>query len=396
MNIAVIVNSFPSISEKYLLNQIISLLKLDQNIDIYAAVPSREQIHHKLFDNELLKNRIIQVNIPRSAWKRLLYFPVIFLQDFFHSPHRTLNALSAAKYSSAALNLKNLYFFKAFYKKDYDIVHCHFGQNGLTGAYLKDCGFCRKLVVTFHGTDITATPGKFGKNMYRYMFTCTDHITAGSHFIRNLITKYGGGNLHVIPMGINPVPLKEKNAGSYFLSVGRLVEVKGFTYSITAFSALAERFSGVQYYIAGNGPFRDSLCRQIKQLRLEDKVFLLGEKTGDELEPLYNRAAALVFPSIRAPDGSEEGQGLVIQEAESRGIPVIATNTGGIPDGIISGVTGWLVPEKDPAALCEKMVFFLEHPEKQREFGEAGYRFAVANYDNVLLAKRLVDEVYLS
>jgi colanic acid/amylovoran biosynthesis glycosyltransferase len=396
MNIAVIVNSFPSISEKFLLNQIISLLKLGQNIDIYAAVPSREQIHHKLFDSALLKNRITQVNIPRSPWKRLLYFPVIFVQDFIHSPRHTLNALSAAKYNSAALNLKNLYFFRAFYKKDYAIIHCQFGQNGLIGAYLKDCGFCRKLVVTFHGTDITAAPGKFGKNMYRYMFTRADHITAGSHFIRDLLIKHGGGNLHIIPMGINPVPLKEKSGGSYFLSVGRLVEVKGFAYSIAAFSALAEQFNGIQYYIAGNGPFRESLCRQIKQLRLENRVFLLGEKTDAELEPLYDRAIALVFPSIRAPDGSEEGQGLTIQEAESRGIPVVATNTGGIPDGIISGVTGWLVPEKDPAALCEKMVFFLEHPEKRREFGEASRCFVVKNYDNVLLAERLINEVYLS
>jgi colanic acid/amylovoran biosynthesis glycosyltransferase len=368
---------------------------IEQNVDfdVYAAVAAKEQKCHALFNDYNLQNRIINVHIPRKMWKRFLYLPLLFLTNFIRSPLFTLRAFSAKKYNSAAINLKNLYFLKYFHHKTYDVIHCHFGQNGLTGAFLKDCCLGKRLIVTFHGTDITVIPKKYGENMYQHMFESADVITAGSRFVKNKLIQYGCGadKIQIIPMGII---IKKKPEADYFLSVGRLVEVKGFSYSIDAFALLAGEFDNINYYIAGNGPLYDSLNKKIIELGMETRIFLVGEKTDVELEALFHHALAFIIPSIRASDGAEEGQGLVIQEAESYGLPVIGTNIGGIPDGIISGKTGWIVPEKEITAMYEKMAFLITHPDTRREFGEAGRKFVYQNYDNSILSQKLIHDVY--
>jgi colanic acid/amylovoran biosynthesis glycosyltransferase len=390
---AILVNSFPSISEKFILNQIVSLIEQNVDFDLYASVASKEQKSHALFANYGLKNKAINLNIPRKVWKRFICLPLLFLRNFVKHPLFTLRAFSYRRYNSAALNLKNLYFLKYFSGKHYDVIHCHFGQNGLIGAFLKDCGMGNRLVVTFHGTDITVIPKKFGENIYRHMFEVADVITAGSHFIKSKLIYYGcsSDKIQIIPMGIN---CKKTFCTDYFLSVGRLVEVKGFIYSIEAFARLAKDFDRVNYYIVGNGPLYKSLNKRIIESDMKARIYLLGEKTDIELEFLFQHALAFIVPSIRASDGAEEGQGLVIQEAESYSLPVIGTNIGGIPDGIISGRTGWIVPEKEVQALYEKMAFFIANPDKCREFGEAGKKFAYTNYDNTILSQKLVHDAY--
>jgi colanic acid/amylovoran biosynthesis glycosyltransferase len=393
MRTAIIVNSFPAISEKFILNQIVSLIEQNIDFDIYAAVETEEQKHHALFNDYNLKTKTINIGIPRKVWKRFVYFPLLFLINFARCPLFTLRAFSAKKYSSAALNFKNLYFLKHFYNKKYDIIHCHFGQNGLTGAFLKDCRIGKRLIVTFHGTDITVAPGKFGVNMYQHMFKTADVITAGSHFVKNKLVRYGcdADKIQIIPMGII---INKKPQTDYFLSVGRLIEVKGFSYSIEAFALLARDFDNINYYIVGNGPLYESLNDRIIALGMEKRIFLLGEKNDTELESIFNHALAFIIPSIRASDGAEEGQGLVIQEAESHALPVIGTDIGGIPDGIISGKTGWIVPEKEILAMYEKMAFLVTHPDKRREFGEEGRKFVYENYDNSVLSQRLIHDAY--
>jgi colanic acid/amylovoran biosynthesis glycosyltransferase len=398
MKIAMIVNSFPSVSEKYLLNQIISLLKQNVDIDIYAAVRSRDIKIHALFYQYNLQDKIVNLNIPLNVFKRYLFLPILLFKNIIRNPLYVLNAFSVKKYNTAALNLKNIFFLNKLVNKKYDIIHCQFGQNGLIGSYLKDCNICKKLIVTFHGSDITVIPQKYGKKIYDYMFKRTDFITAGSNFIRNKLVQYGCAEekIRIIPMGLNITPYSRSTYGTYFLSIGRLVDVKGLIYSIEAFSLLAGKYPEIKYYIAGNGPLYKNLSEAINALGMETKIFLLGEKTDKEIESLYQNAYALVFPSIHTVDGSEEGQGMVIQEAEFYEIPVIASKTGGIPEGIIDGKTGFLVNEKNIDELCKKMTFLLENKDKCREFGKNGRAFVKEYYDIDILSQKLINTVYLS
>ena len=396
MKLAIIVNSFPSISEKFLLNQIICISEIDKNIDftVIAGVQSKDIRQHKLFTSFSFYNRLVNLNIPYTKLKRVIAFTFVFLFSFFKSPYKTLLSLSVKRYSTAALNLKNLFFLKFFNGKHFDIIHCHFGQNGLIGSFLKDCGFCDRLIVTFHGSDITSAPVKYGSAMYKHLFKRADQITAGSNYIKNILIGYGGNSISLLPMGINVLPLNHSHPGKHFLSIGRLVKIKGYKYAIAAFKLISDSFPDTNYYIAGNGPLYNELIDQIKQLNLENRVSLLGEIIDSEMEVLFENTLALVFPGIRDTNGAEEGQGLVIQEAAIRGIPVIGTNTGGIPESIIDGKTGWIVNEKDSDSIAEKMRYFIMNAGKAKEFGMNGYIYTSNKYDNKEITSKLIKEVY--
>jgi len=200
--------------------------------------------------------------------------------------------------------------------------------------------------------------------------------------------------IHVIPAGIRidnyPNIDFDSNDKKIILSVGRLEEVKGFEYSIKAFALIAQNFPNLTYIIAGDGSYRNSLQNQINTAHLETRIILVGLKSDDEITDLYNKSLLLLAPSIRASNGSEEGQGLVIQEAEMAGLPVIGTLTGGIPDGIIDGKTGFLVPEKDPEAIADKISQIASDNDLRKRMGLEGRNLINRNYSISFLTDELI------
>ncbi len=85
-----------------------------------------------------------------------------------------------------------------------------------------------------------------------------------------------------------------------------------------------------------------------------------------------------------------EGQGLVLQEAQATGMPVVTTLHNGIPDGVLDGQTGYLVPERDVDALASRLEHLIEHPEQRALMGRAGRSFVEDRYDINKLNDRLV------
>ena len=391
-----IVNSFPTVSEKFLINQVTGLIDKNIDVTIYAAVKSEDMIIHSLYTSYKLSEITRQLDIPTTFEKRLLRFPKVFVRNFFRHPLFTLRALSVKKYKRPAKNLKALFFLDAMYNQHYDVVHCQFGINGFIGAFLKDCNIANRLVVTFHGSDITVFPKNEGFDVYRYMFSRADAITAGTSFTKRLLIEHNcpEKKIHVIPAGIRidnyPNIDFDSNDKKIILSVGRLEEVKGFEYSIKAFALIAQNFPNLTYIIAGDGSYRNSLQNQINTAHLETRIILVGLKSDDEITDLYNKSLLLLAPSIRASNGSEEGQGLVIQEAEMAGLPVIGTLTGGIPDGIIDGKTGFLVPEKDPEAIADKISQIASDNDLRKRMGLEGRNLINRNYSISFLTDELI------
>ena len=396
MRVAMIVNSFPSISERFLLNTVTALLDRGIDVDVYAAVSSSEPFTHDLYGQYRLDERCFQLNIPLSFMKRNKAMFVILAKNLFSHPLKTIRAFSLYRYRRAAQNLKNIFFLDAFNGTHYDIIHCQFGQNGLIGAYLKDCGFCDKLVVTFHGSDITVFPKKAGKNVYRYMFSRADAITAGTSFTAGFIKAHGcqPDKVRILPVGIipekYPVVPYESREEFLLLSIGRLEEVKGFCYAIRAFALIAKDYPRARYIIAGAGSLEKELRSIAKTEGLTERVLFVGEKKDTEIAELYQRASVFLAPSIRASNGSEEGQGLVVQEAQASGLPVLGTLTGGIPDGIEDGRTGFLVPEKNPEAIADKIRYLFDNPAIRKEIGERSREHAITNYAMTHLTEKLI------
>jgi len=395
MRLAMLLGSFPELSEKFIVNQLSGLVDLGHAPAIYAAMATPPGADHELTSRYGFREKAVYAGIPRSIKKRVLQAPALFAACAASDPAAAIRALRFGTYTTAAKNLKTLYFLKAFGRERYDLLHCHFGPNGLIGAFLKDSGRADKLVVTFHGSDINGYPRRYGEDVYRALYDRADAVTCGSLFIRGRLIDNGcpREKIHVMPVGLRmadyPEIVEAREEGR-ILSVGRLTEVKGFRYAIEAFAALRPRFPNARYAIAGGGADLSALQALARELGVSDSVTFLGDRSDEEVAGLYRRASVFVLPSVRASNGAEEGQGLVLQEAQASGLPVVSTRVGGIPEGIIEGETGLLAPEKDSAALAERLALLLSDAELRTRMGKAGRAFVAKIYDQPILSARLL------
>jgi len=142
--------------------------------------------------------------------------------------------------------------------------------------------------------------------------------------------------------------------------------------------------------IIGEGPTRSALEAAIARLGLADHVRLLGRRTQEEVARLADVADIFVLASTSAKSGDVEGQGLVLQEAQALGMPVIASNHNGFPEGLIDGETGLLVAERDPPALAAAMIDLARSPERWGPMGSAGSRWVRRHFGQAYLTEQLL------
>jgi glycosyltransferase involved in cell wall biosynthesis len=159
--------------------------------------------------------------------------------------------------------------------------------------------------------------------------------------------------------------------GKIILCVGRLVGIKGIVYLIEAMPKILEHHPDSTLLIIGSGPEYASLVLRTKELKLEQQVRFLGVINHEDLLPYYQSADVFVLPSI-IENGMTEAFGVVLLEAMASGCPVIGSNVGGIPDIIVNGESGFLVPERDSDALAAKISQVLSDDRIQKRFRSQG------------------------
>lgn len=182
---------------------------------------------------------------------------------------------------------------------------------------------------------------------------------------------------HVVRCGmdLSQFPLRESapNAGGRakkLLGVGRFVEKKGFEYLIRAVGLLSERGTSVHLTLIGDGPLMGELQELVGQSGLEKQVTLTGRLGTEKVRAAMSEADVVIIPSVTSQSGEKEGLPVVIMEAMASGVPVVATEHSGIPEIVLAGKTGQLVPERDAAALAEAIEASLAQTDKT-QIGQA-------------------------
>lgn len=193
-------------------------------------------------------------------------------------------------------------------------------------------------------------------------------------------------------ISVDDFPFKERRRRekepARLLTVGRLVEEKGVEYAIRAVGRLVKQGQRVQYRIIGDGALRAELETLVQHLDLGEVVHLLGAMSREDVKEQYEWAHVFVMPGVTASSGAVETQGLVLAEAQASGLPIVATDAGGIPEGVCEGA-GFLVPEKDVSALADRLDFVIEHPEHWPDMGQVGREYVQRKYDT----NKLIDEL---
>jgi glycosyltransferase involved in cell wall biosynthesis len=170
-----------------------------------------------------------------------------------------------------------------------------------------------------------------------------------------------------------PAARPTKTDGPFtLLSVGRLVPKKGYAGLIEALGKLPKDLDWRLRHIGG-GPLKDELQGQAEQLGIAARITWLGAKPQETVLEEYRSAGLFILNSRIAEDGDRDGLPNVLMEAQSQRLPVIATNLAGIPELVIDGETGTLVPADDAAALAQAIERLLRDTDLRERLAAAGY-----------------------
>jgi colanic acid/amylovoran biosynthesis glycosyltransferase len=394
MNIAFIVDEFPSISQTFILNQITGLLERGHQVDVFTREIKIDQRQHADVERFGLMRRTHYLGCPLKRWPRLVRGADLCLRHLRAHPRAILSALNVFRYGRGASSLTLLFQTAPFFRR-YDIVHCQFGHNGRLGAILKRVGLQKKIVVTFHGVDIRAGLASGGA-IYDELWDQVDCLIAISKYNLDHLLRFGGDPEKIVyhPVGIDcrrfscPDRPATPRRGIRLLSVARLVKEKGLESGLRAVGQLCAASSdpdALCYDIIGEGPLQPGLERLIDELGLRQQVRLLGAKSQDEVIAALHESDILLAPSLA------EALPVSLMEAHAAGLPVVATRVGSTDQIVRHEVTGFLVPPGDVTGLYRRLQELIAAPEKRLQMGRHGRRHVEEHFDIERLNDRLVD-----
>ncbi|MCP3903970.1 MAG: colanic acid biosynthesis glycosyltransferase WcaL [Planctomycetes bacterium] len=397
MKIAILVPDFPRRHQPYVLGQLEGLLERGHELAIFAP-PTPAGAVDDAARERLASHWRPQPPLATARLPRTLSGLALAARHAWCHPRIVGRALNPLRFGRYALSFAALHAAVPLLDRPrFDAVHCHFGPAGVTGAMLHELGVLRgPLVATFYGHDVTRYPQERGGDVYRRLFDRAALVLALDPVMRDRLEALGAKpeQLDVHPLAVDcrrftPTGHAPPRPPLRLLSVGRLVEKKGFADGLRAVALARARGLPVAYHIAGDGPLDRELRALADELGIADAVHFAGAVGHEDVPALMAGAHALIAPSVRASDGDEEGTPTVILEAMASGLPVVATRHAGIPHQVDEGVTGWLVDEHDVEAMAERIAR-LEDADLAGRLGSAGRAAALERFDTERLADVLV------
>ncbi len=353
--IGYVLRRFPSLSETFILNEILAMEALDAKIEIYSIMQPRDTKFHE--------------GITRLK-SNIRYVPTLGdLKSLFKYNRRALKSFGSAYVKTGLLcaltfnPLQIWRFFQAGYiaerarEKKVDCLHAHFGNRAANVARMVSRISGLPYSFTAHAVDIyknTVRPRILKERIRKAEFVVTVS-DRNKRFLEKLVPEardkiiriYNGVDFDHFKPG------KDKKEGPFnILCVGRMVEKKGLEYLIEACAYLKDQGHDFHCNIIGKGSLRPKLNEMIKALDLKDHVKMVGVVTQDKMPAWFRKADAFVLPSIVADDGNREGLPVSIVEALASGLPVVSTDVAGITEAVMQDWNGFVVPERDSLAVA--------------------------------------------
>lgn len=278
------------------------------------------------------------------------------------------------------------------------VIHAHFGDRGvlMLATALK-----RRvpLVTTFYGYDVSKMPleAKWVPRL-AWLFEHGDRFLAEGPHMRERLIALGcpAEKVFVQHLGVDPaaIPfrLRRPDGGpTRVLMAASFREKKGLAFGLEAFARVAARRPGqLLLTIIGDGPLRDELRAIAEAHGAMPAIRWLGYQPHEVFIAEALAAHVFMSPSVVASDGDTEGGAPVtIIEAQATGLPILATTHADIPSVTLPGRSAQLVPERDADALEARLEWLVDHPAAWAEMGRAGRALIEAEFDSVVLGKRL-------
>jgi colanic acid/amylovoran biosynthesis glycosyltransferase len=384
MKIAYLINQYPKISHSFIRREIQELEKKGLQIKRYSIRYSEDQLVDISDQKELDKTQFI-LNIGVGGLlinilKTIAFKPVNFLQALiltlkvgYGSDRGILRYLA---YLAEACVL-------SFWLKKEQIkhIHSHFGTNSTTVAMLCCVLDAFTYSFTIHG------PEEFDKPMAIALpekIKRATFVVAISSYGKSQIYRWCDyqewGKIHIIHCGLEEKFIQAEVTSitqeNRLVCVGRLCPQKGQLLLLKAIARLKEKGIDCQLILVGDGELREEIEHLAEKLDIKEQIIITGWASSDEVKQQITQAKLMVMPSFA------EGLPVVIMESLALGIPVISTYVAGIPELVINGESGWLIPAGDIDALTIAIESALNLPvEKLEEIGKKGKIAVNQNHD---------------
>ena len=259
-------------------------------------------------------------------------------------------------------------------------VHAHFAGMATRTAYWLHKFFGVRYSFTAHANDIFA-PREFAIGLDKLVADSVAVVSVsdyGAEFLRRrfpavspkIVRIYNGIELAAF------LPATFPPGVASIVSVGRLIEKKGFTDLVTACAILKSRGVPLRCEIVGEGPLAPALQSQIDANGVGDVVRLVGAESQAQIAPRLAAATVFALPCTTGKDGGMDNLPTVIMEAMAAGLPVVSTRLAGVPEMVREGITGTLVEPDSPNEFADALLAFVRDPARARAFGAAGRELA--------------------
>jgi glycosyltransferase involved in cell wall biosynthesis len=257
-------------------------------------------------------------------------------------------------------------FARALRRAEPDIVHIHAG--GLTPRFVSKVAAGAKVIVHYHSLREEAGT----KQRSRRSSLAADLVIANSK--ATALSVRGSKPLVVYPGVAIPPRTGTSTTGQFTIGVAaRLAPVKGISFLIGAVALLREKIPHLRLVIAGDGPERPKLETQVRASGLEKAVRFAG--WIDDVAAELSSWDLYVQPSLA------EGLGISVLEAMAAGIPVVASDVGGLKEVIDDGATGFLIPPRDTGALATKIERLASEATLRAKMGEAARAHVIEHFN---------------
>jgi len=282
--------------------------------------------------------------------------------------------------------------------RDLSHLHAHFATSATTVARLAAHFAGITYSFTAHAKDIFHD-SVCEKDLRRKLHDARATITVSDYNRTNLSDRFRDQPNRITRI-YNGIDLEQFSYSApaesepVILAVGRLVEKKGFPDLIDACAHLEDRGRPFSCRIIGGGEDDAELRARITRLGLSESVHLLGPRPQPEVIAELRRAAVFAAPCVVGSDGNRDGLPTVLLEAMALGTPCISTDVTGIPEAIVHGRTGWIVPQHDPVALADALARLLDDPSLRRDLSRAARAHIERHFDiekNAVLIRSVFD-----
>lgn len=387
LRVAYLMSRFPKLTETFVLYEIAAVERTGVEVEIYPLLRQREAVSHAEAERLVERARFH----PFLSWRILyanLYFllwhPAVYVKTWWEVLSGTWGSWNFF-FGGAAILPKCVRFAYEMQRQRIRHVHAHFASHPTVAALVIHRLTGIPFSFTAHGSDLHVD-----RRMLDQKIDSAAFVVAIAEFNKDLmIAKCGESvrdKVRVIHCGVDPTVFAQdttrgRTVGARILCVASFYEVKGHRYLLQACRLLSQQGLQFECHLIGTGPLQRELEQRIAELDLQGRVILCGERTRSEIIEMLAQADLLVLASAPTESGQREGIPVALMEAMAAGLPVIASLTGGIPELIEDGETGFLVAPRDVTGLAQALETLINDPVLRERMGTRGRKRVLRDFN---------------